>query len=177
MSTTLSFSQRILRTALLFGTGVGLLSLLWLLYLYLAGHNPYGPKRLMSTVLLPFAAVLCQWYVRRYFQPNGPGLGRAVLTGILTVVFASVISAAGLYGFARAAGPELIEKNGAEMRAILQAGRGIYLKQRDGAKRFKLEEKALQHNPQASELALDEFYKKLILGVLFVLPGAVFFRK
>nr|WP_303312761.1 DUF4199 domain-containing protein [Hymenobacter sp. BT730] len=156
---------------------MGVLSLLWLVFLYLGGDNPYGPKRLMSTVLLPFAAVLCQWYIRRYFMPTGPGLGRSVLTGLLTVIFASVISAGGLYGFARAADPELIEKNGNELRAILQAGKGTYLKQRDGAKRFQLEEAALRHTPQADELAMDEFYKKLILGVLFVLPGAIFFRK
>ncbi|WP_218779766.1 DUF4199 domain-containing protein [Hymenobacter crusticola] len=163
-----------LRTALLFGTVLGILALVWVVLLMVTGSNPYGPRRLMTTPLVPFVVIGSQWFVRRYY-PTGPGIGKAILTGLLTAVFASVVSAVTLYGFARSADPRLLERNAEEATKILQSARSYYLKQPGGVERYKLDQQNIARTPQ--ELAQDELSKKLILGLLFAIPGGIFLRK
>ncbi|GGF25129.1 hypothetical protein GCM10011383_40920 [Hymenobacter cavernae] len=130
----------------------------------------------MTVPLVPVAVIASQWFVRRYYA-NGPGLGRAIGTGLLTALIASAVSAATLYGFARAASPILLERNAVEARQILQGARSYYLKQPGGAKQYELEQQALGGPTKPEGLAQDEFVKKMLLGFLFAIPGGIFLRK
>ncbi|MCC2546812.1 DUF4199 domain-containing protein [Hymenobacter sp. BT175] len=175
MTSDASRNHPVLRTAFVFGLGAGILSLLWLIGLYLGGQNPYGPKRLMSMLVVPVAVVGSQWFLRRYFQPNGPGLGRAMGTGVLTALVLASLSALGVYGFAKTTGPELMEKNRVEMRRVMEASRKDFVKKPGDAERFEKLKDDLASTPEP--LATDEFTKKLILGLLLSIPGGIFFRK
>jgi len=174
VKSTSASAQPVLRTALLFGAGLGALALGWVLLLLLTGSNPYGPRRLMTVPLVPVVVLASQWFVRRYY-PDGPGIKKAMLTGLLTAIFASAVSAATLYGLARSASPALLERNTAEARQILQSARSYYLKQPGGEAKYKLDQQNIARTPQ--DLAQDEFSKKLILGLLFAIPGGIFLRK
>jgi len=159
---------------LLFGTGLGLLALGWVFILLLTGSNPYGPRRLMTVPLVPVVVLCSQWFVRRYY-PRGPGLRKSILTGVLTALFAAAVSAATLYGVAQNASTALLEQNTAEARQILQNARSYYLAQAGGEAKYKLDQQNIARTPQ--DLAQDEFSKKLILGLLFAIPGGIFLRK
>ncbi|KAA9327003.1 DUF4199 family protein [Hymenobacter busanensis] len=165
----------VVQTALRFGFGVAVLCLVWSLILYWTGQNPFGPKRLISAFWPPIAVLLSQWYVRRYFQPDGPGLKKALLTGALTAAVAAVLSAGALYGLGRWSGPRLIEENRVQMEKMLAAEKASYLKLQNGAQLYETHRLGIAATPQA--LAADDFQKKLLLGLLLAIPGGIFFRK
>ncbi|WP_317128721.1 DUF4199 domain-containing protein [Hymenobacter fodinae] len=164
----------VLRTALLCGVLTGALCLAWVLFLYFTGSNPYGPKRTLSSFFPPIAAVISQILLRRYYI-NGPGLGRSIGVGLATSLIAAGIAAAGLYLFARMAGPELIAQHLTEARQLLIATKELYLKEANGRQQFEATLRNLATTPQG--LAQDEFVKKLLLGIVLSIPGGVFLRK
>ena len=165
----------VLRTAARFGLGAGLLSVGWIVGLYLTGNNPYGPKRLLAALFGIGAVVLSQWFLRRYYKPEGPGIGKALGVGVLTVLLTAALSATGVYGLARITGPAPIQRHLAEMERLLEANKADYLKQTDGKEQYELTRRNLARTPQA--LAADDFKNKLLFGLLICLPGGIFFRK
>lgn len=164
----------VLRTAVLCGVVTGVLCLGWILFLYFTGNNPYGPKRTLSNFFPPIAAVISQILLRRYYA-DGPGLGRSVGVGVATSLIAAAVAGAGLYLFARMAGPELIAQHLAEAKSILAAAKEMYLKEANGQQQYEATLRNLATDPQG--LAQDEFSKKLLLGIVLSIPGGVFLRK
>lgn len=175
MNSATESNRLIVRHALRYGLGAGIVCIIWVIALYLTNDNPYGPKRLLSVFVPPLAALFCQWAVRRSFLPNGPGFQRVLLAGILTTILAAVTSAAGVYGFARATGQAPIDRHLTEMKALLEASKTEFIKQPGGEEQYERARQSLAHTPQA--LASDDFEKKLLFGLLLSFPGAVFFRK
>jgi hypothetical protein len=171
-----SSSGMVWRLALRFGVGVGLLCSLWLLGLHLTGNNAFGPKRLMVQFTVPIAVVACQWALRRALLPGKPGFGRALAAGGLTTVIGAAIAAGSLYGLANGAGETAMARNRSEMLAIARAEREYLLKRAGSEAAYQ------QHLTQLSkltvtDLAQNDFSKILMLGLIFGLPGAVFFRE
>ncbi|TGE27885.1 DUF4199 domain-containing protein [Hymenobacter metallicola] len=162
--------------ALRFGVGAGVICTLWLVGLLLTGNDPFGPKRLMVIFLPPIAVLAAQWFLRKQLQPEGPGLKRAIGTGILTAVIAATVSAMGVYGVAQLAGPEQIAKSKAEMLKIAEGSRADYLRQPGGKEQYERTIQGLQ-SITAKGLATDDFMKKLLFGLLLSLPGGIFLRK
>lgn len=130
---------------------------------------------MLSSFFVPVAAVISQILLRRYYKPEGPGLGKAVGVGALTALVAAVVAAAGLYTFARLLGPELIARHLAETRQMLESTKAIYLKEANGLQQYQAILRNLAIN--AVGLAQDEFSKKLVIGLLLAIPGGVFLRK
>ena len=174
LETTASPSNPVLRTALLCGAAAGALCIGWVLFLYLTGNNPYGPKRTLSDFFPPIAALVSQILLRRYYT-DGPGLGKAVGVGLLTTVLGALLAATGLYLFARTADARLIEQHLAEARQLLENATSLYLAQSTGRRQFEATLRNLAHTPQA--FAQDEFLKKMLLGILISIPGGIFLRK
>lgn len=168
-------NRAVVRTALRYGVGAGVLCFIWVIALYLTNNNPYGPKRLLSVFVPPLAVLLGQWAARRVFLPSVPGLRQALMVGILTAILAAVTSAAGVYGFARATGQALITRHLVETEALLEASKAEFIKQPGGQAQYEQARQNLARTPQA--LATDDFAKKLLLGLLLSLPGGIFFRK
>jgi hypothetical protein len=175
LEASISPEKPVLRTALLYGAGAGIVCILWVVGLYLAGNNPYGPKRLMAVFVPPIAVVLGQWRLRRYFKPDGPGLLRSIGTGLLITLFASVVSATGVYTFARSTGPEPIARHLAEMRHLLDQAKPMFLKEKNGRKQYEQAYRNLAYTAQ--DLATDDYVRKFLLGLLISIPGGIFLRK
>lgn len=172
---TLSHSRPVLRTAILCGTVAGAMCICWVLFLYLTDNNPYGPKRTLADFFTPIAAVAAQLLLRRYYVPQGPGLGRALGVGMLAAVVTAAVAAAGMYLFSRLTGPDLIAQHLVEARKMLEASKALYVKEANGMQQYQATLRNLATT--ATEFAQDEFVKKLLLGVLLSIPGGVFLRK
>ena len=168
-------SHPALRTAARFGLGAGLLSVGWIVGLYLTNNNPYGPKRLLTVLFSVGAVLLSQWFLRRYYGPEGPGIGKALGVGMLTVGLTAAVSATGVYSLAQITGPAPIQRNLVEMKQLLEANKAEFLKQANGREQYELTRRNLARTPQA--LTADDFKNKLLFGLLICLPGGIFFRK
>ena len=175
MDSFASISHPVIRTAVRFGLGAGLFSIGWIIALYLTGNNPYGPKKLLASLFGIGTVVLSQWFLRRYYGPEGPGIGKALGVGVLTVLLTAALSATGLYGLARITGPAPIQRHLIEMKKLLEANKADFLKQTNGQEQYELTRRNLARTPQA--LAADDFKNKLLFGLLICLPGGIFFRK
>ncbi|GAA4011580.1 hypothetical protein GCM10022408_25100 [Hymenobacter fastidiosus] len=176
MDSSVSPDKPVLHTALRFGVGAGVLSGLWVVALYLTHSDPFGPKKVMAMVLLPLAVLVGQWSQRKYFQPDGPGLKRSIGVGMLITLLTAMVSAASVYGLARAAGPAQLERSRTEMIKIAEGTKALYLRQKGGQEQYKRTIQGLQQIDEQS-LATDDFIKKLLVGLLLSVPGGIFFRK
>lgn len=160
---------------MLCGAITGALCFAWVLFLYASDNNPYGPKRTLADFFPPLAAVASQVLLRRYYQPEGPGLWKSVGVGLLTVLVAALLSATALYLFSRLTGPELIAEHLAEVHRLLESTKALYLKEPNGLQQYEATLRNLARTPV--QFAQDEFSKKLFFGVLLSIPGGVFLRK
>lgn len=167
-------TQAVAKTALRVGLLAGLLCAAWLVILYAADQNPYGPKRLMTFFVSPVAAVVAEWLLKRRHREVAT-FGRQLLTGLLTVLVTATLAGTGMYSLARLTGLKLIEENRREMEQVLRAERANFLKQKGGKEQYERTLAGIARTPQ--ELAMDEFSKKLLLGLLLAVPGAVFLRR
>lgn len=174
-SSVSTISHPLFKTAARFGLGAGLLSIGWVVGLYLTGNNPFGPKRLLAAFVGVGAVLLSQWYLRRYYGPAGPGVGKALGVGLLTALLAALLSSTGVYSLARVAGPAAMQRHLTEMEQLLAANKAEYLKQPNGKEQYELTRQNLARTPQA--LAADDCKNKLLFGLLICLPGGIFFRK
>lgn len=166
----------VLRWALRFGVGAGVLCALWLLVLQFTGNNPFGPKRLLAQFTVPIAVVASQWALRRGLRPEKPGVGRSLAVGGLTTVLAALIAASSLYSLGQSAGPVALERNRAELQEIARAEREYLVKQGGSEAAYQ---QRLQQLGQLTmmDLAQNDFSKILLLGLMFALPAGVFFRE
>lgn len=160
---------------MLYGAVAGLLCVLWVLGLHWTGNNPYGPKRLMAIFVPPAAVLVGQWNLRRYFRPEGPGLLRSIGAGLLITLVTAVLSAGGVYGFARLTGPAPIARHLAEMRQLLEQAKPQFLKEKGGQQRYEETRRNLAYSPE--DLATDDYKNKMLFGFLMSIPGGIFLRK
>lgn len=166
--------QAVLRTALRVGVVAGIVCVAWVVLLYATGQNPFGPKRLMSFIVSPVAAVVAEWQLRQRHR-DVANLGRQLAVGLLTVLITAVLAATGMYGLARMAGPQAVERNRREMEQVVRAERANFMKEKGGKEQYERTLAGIATTPQG--LATDEFSKKLILGLLLAVPGAIFLRR
>lgn len=175
MEDSVSPTKPVLRTAVLFGVGAGVVCAIWVVGLYLSGSNPYGPKRLMTIFVPPVAVLLGQWQLRRYLKPKGPGILKSIGTGLLIALFTAVVSAGSVYTFARVTGPEPIARHLTEMRRLLEQSRPMFLREKNGRQQYEQTYRGLAFSAQG--LAADDYVRKLIVGLLLSIPGGIFLRK
>ena len=175
-SPTETASATTVRTALRFGVGIGVACGLWLLGLHLTGNNAFGPKRLLVHFAVPVAVVLSQWALRRALLPGKPGLGRALGVGALTALIAATVAAASVLGLSQVAGEPALERNRQELLTIARAERANLLKHSGGEAGYQ-QHLAYLGQLSARDLAQNDFSKILLLGLIFALPGGIFFRE
>ncbi|WP_160328146.1 DUF4199 domain-containing protein [Solirubrum puertoriconensis] len=167
-------NQAALRTAVRVGAIAGALCVAWVLMLYLTDQNPYGPKRLMTVFVPPIAVLVAQWSARK-LATDQFGFLVALMTGVVTLLITASLSGLGVYTLARVGNPKLIEQNRAQMKKMIQAERANFLKEKGGKEQYERSLSGIASTP--ADLAQDDFNKKLLAGLFFFLPGAIFFRR
>lgn len=162
------------RVALWFGGGVGVACSIWIVGLHLTGNNAFGPKQLLAELLVPFVALASQWVLRRRLLPTKPGLGRAMAVGGLTTLLAAGLCALSVWALGHVVGESTLARHRAEITEIMQT------QQQD----LKKEHVPLTPTQRAAiagitvnDLAVSNFKTVLLLGLVFSLPGGIFFRE
>ena len=176
MSSEESVPGGVVRWALRFGVGAGVLYALWVLGLQLTGNNPFGPKRVLMQFVVPIAVVASQWMLRRSMRPDRPGLRRAVGVGVLTAIIGALIAASSLYGLGQSTTPEALQRNRTEMLAIARAERDFFVKQGGGEAVYQQRLRQLEQLT-IGEVAQSDFSKILLLGLMFAVPAGIFLRE
>lgn len=169
-------SAWVVRLALRFGIGFGLLYAAWLLALHLMGENPFGPKRMLVQFAVPLAVVGSQWALRRALRPGKPGLVRALAVGAITAVLAATVGATSLYGLGQGVGEAAMQRNRTELLGIARANKAFMVKRMGGEAAYRAHEAQVMQLT-AGDVAKDDFIKILLLGSLLVLPAGVFLRE
>ena len=166
----------VLRLAMRFGVGVGLICALWMAGLQMTGSNGFGPKQLLAQLLVPLAAVASELLLRRQLRPHRPGLGRSLGVGALTVLIAALVSASSLIGLAHGAGEPALARHRAEVLEIVRA------QQRENPK-AQLSAEAQQQQVRnvakltVGDMALSNFTQVLLLGLILAIPAGIFLRE
>ena len=169
--------QAVMRTTLRVGLVAGALCVAWMVVLYATGQNPFGPKRLMSTFVAPVAAVVAQWQVRKHHRAQA-SLGWQVVVGLVAVGLTAVLSGVGAYSVARVGGEPLLRRNLAEATRIVQASRKQFSEKQLSKAAYEANLRSLPTAAGTAQgVANEEFNKKLIAGLLIILPGAIFLRR
>ena len=176
LGATLPASSLIVRIALRFGIGAGLVCAAWLLFLQWSGNNPFSPKQIMGLLVVPFVAAGSQWFLRRKMTPVRPGVGRTLAVGGLTVVIAAALAATSVWGLAQVVGEPTLAQNRRELVEITRVQQRL----RDKAKRnaaFEQQELARAEAITIGDLALQTFKLTLTLGLFLAVPSGIFLRK
>lgn len=168
--------ELILRLGLRFGIGVGIVSAVWLLFLQLTDNNPFGPKQLMSQLLVPFAVAGSQWMLRRQLAPARAGVGRALAVGWLTATLAAAVAGASVWGLAHGVGEAELAKNRAEMIELVRVQQQIRPKEKRNAQ-FEAQEIRQMGQITTRDLAVGTFTRVLLLGLVLAVPSGLFLRK
>ena len=170
------FDQAIFRTGVKFGVLCGLAGFAIVLLIYFAGINPYGQMSMWSWVLIPVAVFWGLSYFKRY-NDQELGFVKALKVGFFIAFYAALCSAMLLYVFSVVTGFEPIERHIAEMKAMLETTRDAALQSK------VLSQEAYERTYNDLDkttpgmLAVDDFVKRMVVGVLAAVVGAVFFRK
>jgi Protein of unknown function (DUF4199) len=164
------------RLALRYGVGTGLACVLWMVGLQLTGSNGFGPKQLLAQLLVPLAAVVAQWLLRKAAQPNKPGLGASLGVGVLTALLAAAVSTVGVVGLAYGAGEPAVARHRAEVLEIVQA------QQRENPKAMSSPAVRAQQVEQVQHMSIgnmatSNFLQVLVLGLVLAVPAGIFLRE
>jgi len=173
---TSSSSGLVMRLGLRFGVVAGLVCAGWMLGLQMTGNNGFGPKQILAQLLVPLAAVASEWVLRRRLQPERPGLGRSLGVGMLTILFAALISTASLIGLAHGAGEQALAQNKAEVLEIVRAQQQENPKTKPSEREMQQQIRNVE-NLTVGDMATGNFVKVLLLGLVLALPGGIFLRE
>lgn len=175
-ATTPPTAGLVLRLALRFGVGIGLVCAGWMLILQLTGNNAFGPKQILAQLLVPLAVIGSQWLLRRQFAPQKPGLGRAMAVGGLTALLAALISAASVVGLANGVGEAALARHRAELLEIVRVQHAAIPKEKRNP---ALEKQQVQNvaNLTVKDMAVGNFSLVLLFGLLLAFPGGIFLRE
>lgn len=164
------------RVVLRFGGGVGALCSLWIVGLHLTGNNAFGPKQLLAELLVPFVALASQWTLRRQLLPVKPGLARAMAVGGLTTLLAAGLCACAVWGLGHVVGEPTLAQHRAEITEIMQTQQQVDRKDRKLVPLTAAQRAAIS-GITVNDLAVSNFKAVLLLGLVFSLPGGIFFRE
>ncbi len=170
------FDQAIVRTGIKFGVVCALAGFAIILLLYFAGLNPYGQNSMYTWLLIPVAVFWGLHDFKKYTDQDF-GFFKAFKVGWSIAFYTALCSAMLLYVFSVVAGIEPIERHIAEMKVLLEATRDAALQSKVLSDAAYQETYKQLDNTTPYMLAMDDFVKKIFVGVLAAIVGAVFFRK
>jgi hypothetical protein len=167
-------NQTIVRVGVRYGVLCGLVSFAVLLLLYLLGYNPLGNAGRWSYLPLPVFIFMGLRYFK-LFHDAEIGFWKGVRVNLAITFYTAMCAAMLVYVMLYLVGPELIQQHVAELRTMLDESREAQIKL-IGESTF---EQAYQDLDQLSPsmLATQDFLSRMLVGVMFSIVAAVFFRK
>lgn len=169
------FEKPIIRAALRFGVLAAVVSFTVLLLVYFAGKNPYGQNAFYSLFLLPIFLFLGTAFYKKHLNPELKFFAGLKFNWLITVIAAVTFSLL-IFGFVQVTGADSIPKHVQEMKAMMELNKAQFLKLPNGQKTYQYNYDQLDLIT-ANTLVLDNFIKLLLIGFLFSLVSATFYRK
>jgi len=170
------FDQAIFRTGVKFGVLCGLAGFAIVVLIYFAGINPYGQTSMWSWILIPIAVFWGLSYFKRY-NDQELAFAKALKVGFFIAFYAALCSAMLLYIFSVVTGIEPIERHIAEMKTVLESTREAAMQSKVFSQKVYEQTYKDLDKTTPGMLAVDDFVKRIFVGLLATLVGAVFFRK
>ncbi|PSR54562.1 hypothetical protein AHMF7605_14110 [Adhaeribacter arboris] len=167
--------QAAIKTALRFGVLAAGASFLVILVVYLSGSNPYGQKAFYALFILPVFLFTGTAYFKRKFDPE-LRFFKGLKLGWLTSLIAAVTFGIFIYIFSLIIGSEAIRGHIQEMKTMMEQNKSQFLSLPNGKQVYDLNYTKLNQITITS-LVLDNFLKMLLIGFLFSLVSATFYRK
>src|SRR5688572_15057169 len=170
------FNQAVARTGIKFGVIGAVAGFVVTLLLYFTGNNPYGQLSWWGWIFIP---VVVFWGLSYFKKFNDQDLGflRALMVGWSIAFYTALVAGMLLYVFATVAGIEPIQQHIAEMKALLAQTSAEALKAKVVTQEVLNETYKELERTTPYTLAVDVFVKRLLIGFLSAIVGAVFFRK
>ncbi len=168
------FNQSIIRVGIRYGVMCGLACFAIMLIQYFIGFNPLGEAGRWS--FLPMTIFLFLG-IRYYKLFNDAEIGflKGLRVGLSISFYTALTTAMLLFIFLYFAGETIIQQYITEMKTALEAGKEEQIKAL-GEDMYKQSFEALD-NITPSLLATYDFVSRLLVGGLFSIVAAVFFRK
>lgn len=170
------FDQAVVRTGIRYGVMCALASFVVTLLLYFAGINPYGHNSIFSLIFIPIFIFSGSSYFKKYNDQH-IGFLKALRVALTITFYAALCSAMLLFIFSAFAGVEAIKLHITEMKALMEVpATKTQLIAEVGKSNYELALKRLEET-SPYDLAADEFFKKVGVGLLISIVAATFFRK
>lgn len=170
------FDQAILRTGVKYGVMCALATFLVVLILFFSGANPYGQKTMYGWVLIPGFVFAGLRYFKK-FNDNELSFFKGLRVAWSIAFYTALCSAMLVYVFAVVTGFPPIEMHIKEMKAILDQSREAAMQSKVFSEEVFNQTYAQLDKTTPSILAADDFVKKMTIGFLSGLVGAVLYRK
>ncbi len=167
--------QTVIRTAVRFGVSAAGASFLIILLVYLAGNNPYGQNAFYALFLLPVFLFIGTAYYKRKYNPELKFF-KALKFAWLTSLIAAVSFGLLIYMFSLMVGADAVQGHIQEMKTMMEQNKSQFLNLPNGKQVYDLNYTKLDQITVKS-LVLDNFLKMLLIGFLFSLVSATFYRK
>ncbi|MEJ8803535.1 DUF4199 domain-containing protein [Pontibacter sp. H249] len=168
------FNQTIIRVGVRYGVLCGVVCFVLMVVLHIAGSNPFGDMGRLTYLPIPVFIFLAIRYFKQ-FHDGELGFGRGFRVG-LSVSFYTALTASMLaFLFVNFAGAEILQNHIAEMQTLLDETREEQIKLL-GKENFERGYKTIT-SLSPSMLAADDFLRRILVGGVFSLVAAVFFRK
>ena len=166
--------QTIVRVGVRYGVLCGLASFVIIMVLYLMGYNALGEAGRWSYLPLPIFIFMGLRYFKRFHDAE-VGFWKGVRVSLSVTFYTALSAAMLLYLMLYLVGPEIIQQHVIELRALLDQSREAQIKL-IGEAHFEQAYKELD-NLSPSMLATHDFLSRMVVGTLFSVVAAVFFRK
>ncbi|MBX0334437.1 DUF4199 family protein [Pontibacter sp. HSC-14F20] len=166
--------QTIVRVGVRYGVLCGLASFVIIMALYLMGFNALGEAGRWSYLPLPIFIFMGLRYFKRFHDAE-VGFWKGVRVNMSVTFYTALSAAMLLYLMLYLVGPEIIQQHVVELRALLDQSREAQIKL-IGESNFEQAYQELD-NLSPSMLATHDFLSRVIVGMLFSVVAAVFFRK
>ncbi|MDQ3291130.1 MAG: DUF4199 domain-containing protein [Bacteroidota bacterium] len=167
--------QTVIRTAVRFGVSAAGASFLIILLVYLAGNNPYGQNAFYALFLLPVFLFIGTAYYKRKYNPELKFF-KALKFAWLTSLIAAIAFGLFIYLFSLMVGADAVQGHIQEMKTMMEQNKSQFLNLPNGKQVYDLNYTKLDQITVKS-LVLDNFLKMLLIGFLFSLVSATFYRK
>lgn len=167
-------NQTIVRVGVRYGVLCGLASFAVLLVLYLLGFNPLGDAGRWSYLPLPVFIFVGLRYFKRFHDAE-IGFWKGARVNLAITFYTALCAAMLVYLLLYLVGPELIQRHVAELRSLLDASREVQV-QLIGEANFEQAYKDLDRLSPGM-LASHDFLSRMLVGGMFSIVAAVFFRK
>lgn len=167
-------NQTIVRVGVRYGVLCGVACFVILMALYLMGFNPFGDAGRWSYLPLPVFIFLGLKYFKGFHDAE-VGFWKGMRVNMSITFYTALCTSMLIYLLIYMVGPEIIQQHVAELRTLLDESREAQVKLL-GERNFEEAYKGLD-TLSPSMLATHDFLSRMLVGLVFSVVAAIFFRK